>query len=317
MSMYSVVESAYLLDDTETAAAAYDLLLPYAHLPMTASLGIACFGSVRHALGMASLTTGDADRAVTHLRGAVHDNLVLGHWPAAVLSRARLAQALVLRSERGDAAEAQRELDIALHDAARLGTALPSDGRYSAAVSGGSEQRLVVCRRDGRQWGLALGHRTTLVEESRGMQYLAVLLANPGHEIAAMDLAAGPGLLMGVAAGAADGVAQPMLDEVAVRAYRLRLSQLQAEIDEFEKGNDLGRAARVRAEREWLIAGLTSATGLGGRVRHFANGEERARISVGKAIRRAVNRIAALEPVIGAELQATVQTGRRCCYRPR
>jgi hypothetical protein len=38
---------------------------------------------------------------------------------------------------------------------------------------------------------------------------------------------------------------------------------------------------------------------------------------VGKAIRRALARITAADAVIGAELQATVQTGVRCIYHPR
>lgn len=92
---------------------------------------------------------------------------------------------------------------------------------------------------------------------------------------------------------------------------------MRAEIDEHDGGNDLGRAARLRTERDWLLADLAAATGLGGRVRDFANDEERARISIGKAIRRALDCVAAAEPAIGAELRATVRTGRRCCYRPR
>jgi hypothetical protein len=56
---------------------------------------------------------------------------------------------------------------------------------------------------------------------------------------------------------------------------------------------------------------------MGGRVRQFATGEERARVAVGKAIRRALDRVAKADPFIGEELRATVQTGLRCCYRPR
>jgi hypothetical protein len=37
---------------------------------------------------------------------------------------------------------------------------------------------------------------------------------------------------------------------------------------------------------------------------------------VGKAIRRALTRIAEADPVIERELRDTIQTGVRCCYRP-
>jgi hypothetical protein len=74
--------------------------------------------------------------------------------------------------------------------------------------------------------------------------------------------------------------------------------------------------ARLREERDWLVGELAAATGVAGRSRLFTGNEERARIAVGKAIRRALNRISAADPVIGEVLQARVQTGLRCCYRP-
>lgn len=47
------------------------------------------------------------------------------------------------------------------------------------------------------------------------MQYLAVLLANPEHEIQAIELAAGPGPPSGDLVAVAS---QPILDEAALRA---------------------------------------------------------------------------------------------------
>ena len=51
VTMNGIVEAAFLLDDADIAARAYELLRPYAHLPMVGSLGITCFGSTEHALG--------------------------------------------------------------------------------------------------------------------------------------------------------------------------------------------------------------------------------------------------------------------------
>ena len=53
VTMNGIVEAAHLLQDTDTSARAYELLLPFAHLPMILSLGVASFGSVEHALGVA------------------------------------------------------------------------------------------------------------------------------------------------------------------------------------------------------------------------------------------------------------------------
>jgi hypothetical protein len=151
------------------------------------------------------------------------------------------------------------------------------------------------------------------VKHSLGMAYLAVLLANPRYEISAIELAAGPA----PSAAAGSEVIQPTLDEAAVRSYRERLSSLQEEIDEYESANDLVRAEQIRAERDWLVEGLASATGLAGRIQNFTGNDERARVSVGKAIRRAIDRIAAADPILGEELRNTIHTGRLCHYGPK
>jgi DNA-binding SARP family transcriptional activator len=96
-TLHCAVEAADLLDDADTAGEAYALLAPFADLPVIGGFGVTCMGSARHALGVASLTSGRIDRAVEHLQAAIHDNLVLGHMPAMLLSRARLGQALTLR----------------------------------------------------------------------------------------------------------------------------------------------------------------------------------------------------------------------------
>ncbi|MFC4530459.1 hypothetical protein [Sphaerisporangium dianthi] len=314
MSMYGVVETAHLLADTETSAQAYALLAPFAHLPVIVSLGVACLGSVRHCLGVASLTAGDLDRAVEHLRAAVQGNLAIGHRPAVVLSRARLGQALALRDGPRDE-EAHRQLAFAAQDAEALGMTVPGGGGrgFTARPFSGRRTTAARCRRRGEQWVVELGGRTVVVDHSVGMRHLAELLANPGYEIPAADLASGPRDRDAESARESD---QPVLDEAAKRTYKQRLSRLAEEIEEHEAMNDLERAAAVRAERDWLVAELTSAAGLGGRGRRLAGDDERARIAVGKAIRRALNRISEADPVLGGELRATVHTGLLCSYKP-
>jgi hypothetical protein len=305
VTMYTAVEAASLLGDTCTSAQAYALLTPYAHLPIMASLGVACLGSAEHALGVASLTLGEADRAVGHLRAAIDGNVALRHWPAVLLSRVRLAEALTLRAGPGDAAEAHAVLTTTARDAAALGMAVPR-----AAAPARTD--LLVCRRRGRGWQVDLGGRGVQVEHSVGMLHLATLIANPGHEIPAIELAAGPGLLTTVAASP-----QPVLDDLASREYRARIAQLDAEIGGLQGGGEADRATLAIAEREWLTGELAAATGIGGRARSFAGNEERARIAVGKAIRRALDRIAEADPAIGDRLRATIRTGLRCSYQPR
>ena len=172
-----------------------------------------------------------------------------------------------------------------------------------------------TCTREGRRWRIRLGSRSVLVEHRIGMLHLAVLLANPGIEIPSIELAIGATALTNRHVHT-DRSVQPALDRTAVQQYRQRLSHLRAEIDEMEFGDQGERAARARAERDWLMAQLAAATGLGGRTRHFPDDPERARLAVGKAIRRAIARIHESDPLAGEHLHHTVHTGMRCSYYP-
>jgi hypothetical protein len=72
----------------------------------------------------------------------------------------------------------------------------------------------------------------------------------------------------------------------------------------------------ARTERDWLTSQLASAAGFGGRTRSFPDQGERARVAVGKAIRRALARIDQADALIGDHLRQTVHTGVRCSYWP-
>jgi hypothetical protein len=316
VTMNGAVEAAYLLDEADVAARAYELLRPHANLPMIGSLGITCFGSVQHALGVAALTSRQLDLAIEHLTAAVQNNLALAHWPALVASRQRLAQAHALRGGPGDADAARRELDAATAEAASAGLPVPEYPGHPAAgpapaVAAGEAR----CQRVGRKWRVTLHSRSVLVEDSIGMVHLAVLLANPRQEIQAADLVAGLAGLSGTSGEA--GAAQRVLDPEAIAEYRNRLKRLDAQLNETGIGElEPDRARQARAERDWLVAQLSSAAGFGGRTRAFPDQPERARVAVGKAIRRALARITEADAVIGEHLRQTVHTGVRCSYWP-
>jgi hypothetical protein len=301
-TMNGIVETAALLGDAEVSARAYDLLRPYAGLPMVGSLGITCFGSVQHALGVASLTRGHLDQAVDHLRAAVQHNLALAHWPAVAASRRRLAEAYRRRGQPGDAEAARDELETIASQRATPRPPVPAEGDRDLA------DLVAECHRVGRKWRLAWRDRSVLMDDSIGITHLAVLVANPRREILAAELAAGLSALGTISDG---GSAHPVLDQAAIAEYRNRLRRLDAELDQRGGGD-----AEARAERDWLVAQLASAAGLGGRVRSFPDQGERARVAVGKAIRRALARIAEADPALGDHLRQTVHTGVRCSYWP-
>lgn len=308
LTMYCVVEAAFLLGDTEAAAQAHELLLPFAEQPTMASLPIACFGSVNHALGMALVTLGDLDNALVSLSNGLCRNLALGHLTAANVSRLRFAEVLERRAAPGDLAMATDLRSRAADLAARLEP-------QAAAVP--ARRFAVSCRRQGTRWRLELGPRSMLIAHSVGMMHLAVLIANPGSEIAAIDLVAGAeGLASGARPGPGAGSGQAVLDRPAVRQYEERLARLREQAEELEAAGNYGAAAKVRSEEDWLVSELGAGSGLAGRRRTFADGAERARIAVGRSIRRSLASIDSVDAVIGAHLRAAVHTGMKCWYRP-
>ncbi len=204
---------------------------------------------------------------------------------------------LAIRAGRARAAQVAAMLGIA----AQAGPATPEAAAHPAS-----------CTRHGRKWRIEVGARAALVDHSVGILHLAVLTANPGVEIAAIDLVAGVDAV-GHPPGRVGMSAQPVLDRTAIQQYRQRLAQLSSEID----GREPGRGPLLAsAERDWVLAELAASTGLGGQPRAFSDGKERARLAVGRAIRRAVAHIERADAVVGAHLRAGVHTGNYCWYRP-
>ena len=76
------------------------------------------------------------------------------------------------------------------------------------------------------------------------------------------------------------------------------------------------RAAKAEAEREWLLAELRRASGLGGRMRRTTSDSERARVNVTRTLRAALDRISVAAPQAGAHLKASIRTGLECRYDP-
>ena len=179
-------------------------------------------------------------------------------------------------------------------------------------------------RRIGEFWSLRWGRRTIQLADAKGVRYVAQLLARPGQELSAMELATG-----GQGAGeveASDSAAPlsfrvardlgPAIDAAARAAYRRRAEELATAAASAEAAGDRGRADRAREEQQALIRELAAATGLGGRARPTGDVNERARQSVTKAIKSALKRIRREHEELGRHLEATVRTGLFCRYEP-
>jgi hypothetical protein len=109
----------------------------------------------------------------------------------------------------------------------------------------------------------------------------------------------------------------PLIDIEALRAYRERLDELRAEIDQATRDTDLGSSERLVQEHDQLLAEVRRTTGLGGRIRTVANDPaERARKAVSGRIRDAIRRLDSITPRLAAHLDRSIRTGLRCAYVP-
>jgi hypothetical protein len=124
--------------------------------------------------------------------------------------------------------------------------------------------------------------------DSKGLRDLAVLLAAPGRPVHAVQLLTGQR-----PAGAG---ADPVLDDQARAAYRARLAELEAELDEADAHADPHRPERARLERDALVDELARAAGLGGRPRRRGDDTERARKAVTARVRDAIARVGRQHP---------------------
>lgn len=159
-----------------------------------------------------------------------------------------------------------------------------------------------VFHRDGRVWTLGYEGRQVHLPHTKGLADLAALLAAPGKDVPALELLGHP------ATGA-----DPVLDDAARRAYRARITRLDAAIADAA---DEAEAERHQAERAELVRQITAAAGLGGRPRRLGDDAERARKAVTARIRDAIEQILRAHPPLGLHLRATVHTGTYCAYRP-
>ncbi|MGE0297413.1 AAA family ATPase [Pseudonocardia sp.] len=286
---------------TDLVAPVYQALLPYAGLLNVG--GGQCAGlPVDDVLGRLAALAGDVPAAVRHARDAVALARALPSPPMLVGCLDHLADA-VARAGDDDPRHLRAE---AAALAVAAGVERPGRDRPPPVPDAAS--RAAALRRDGPSWVLATPLGSARLPDSTGLGQLARLLRTPGVEVAAVELAGLP--------GAPPTDLGPALDAQAKRAYRRRLQELQAEIEDAAACNDPVRGERAHVETEALLRELRRAVGLGGRDRPSGSDAERARVNVVRSLRRAIAAVGQQAPTLGAHLEVSVRTGRYCGYRP-
>jgi hypothetical protein len=220
--------------------------------------------------------------------------------------RAPLARLLGRRDE-------SRDLESAAAAAAeRLGLmSTPQVLPGPSSVRDRPTDRTAAATRDDDIWELTFGGVTGRVPDGKGMRDLAALLASPGQEVHVSDLTGG-----GEPRPAARGRGDALLDRRALAEYKRRLDELDADLAEAEAHHDEGTVAKLATERDFLLAELAAASGLGGRRRRLGDDVDRQRKAVRARLRDAITRIDSVHPDLGRHLTRAVRTGAFCAYDP-
>jgi tetratricopeptide (TPR) repeat protein len=174
-----------------------------------------------------------------------------------------------------------------------------------------------IFARSGDIWTVSYSGKTFSLKDAKGLGYIQRLLQHPGEEFHALDLLSGPAAVMnteGVVSIPRPGDAGEMLDARTKQDYRRRLLELREELEDLRERGDHEGAAKVKFELDFLVRELARAVGLGGRDRRAGSAAERARLSVTRAIKAALQKISEHHSSLGEVLGRSVRTGLFCCY---
>jgi tetratricopeptide (TPR) repeat protein len=320
-------EVVWRLEDTRRGEILYALLLPFGARCVTSGAAF-CGGSAERSLGLLASLLGRYDEAADHFERALLVNERMGGRPWVAYAEHDYARMLLARGGPGDRSAAFVRLHRAADAARTLGMIAlcarlePLMAERATEPADGAE---AVLRSEGEYWTLAYGGSAARVRDARGLRLIALLLASPGREFPAVELAAWPTPvpLAGVdvqsfakEAGlrtAVSTVGESSSDARARSEYRARLVRLREDAEEAERFNDPLRAARAREEIALLAEELAASERAG---RRGPTASERARLSVTKAIRYAIRKVESAHPALGRLLADTVKTGTSCRYEP-
>jgi hypothetical protein len=171
----------------------------------------------------------------------------------------------------------------------------------------------------GDYWELRYDGGGAMVEDCRGLRYIAILVQRAGTDprpLHARELVA---LTTGRTDGAIELEARDaLLDETARTQLFTRLEDLATQRDRACDAQEFERAAQLDDEYERIAAELRHAQGSGktGRRGAFADAGERARKAVAKAISEAITRIHAYKEVapLADHLAGAIRKGQWLSY---
>ena len=331
-AMALLTEVCCYLGDAERAAQLYRQMLPYAERNVVLDLHVS-FGPMARYLGLLASVMNRFAEAEQHLQAAFAMNRRMGSRQWLAHTHFDYAALLLKRGGNRDLSEALKHLDTAIEIASSCAmTRLAEQASALRAASSSAPDAAapaadtIMLRKEGDYWTVGRRAKLFRVKDLKGLAYIQQLTAHPHHEIFALDLMAGfqsgeptatdtAALESGLRAGLPEDAGE-MLDEQAKAAYSKRLTLLRDELEDALELQNSERAELLKDEIDALSRELGRAVGLGGRDRRAASSSERARISVTRAIKAAVEKITENDAELGDLLARTVRTGTYCVYVP-
>lgn len=183
-----LAEVCWALEDAVGAAAIYEAMLPFAGAHVVNGIAGASNGSADRHLGCLATLLGRFDVAEHHFEDAhrMHARMGARTW----LAHGQFAQARMLLARRGpeDGPKAVALLTRAGDEFREMGMRLYEERATTllAALVGGERGSF---RRDGGEWALEYQGVRTRLRDTTGVRYLATLLACPGRQMPASEIA--------------------------------------------------------------------------------------------------------------------------------
>lgn len=186
-----------------------------------------------------------------------------------------------------------------------------------------------ILRKTGSAWAIAFRGIEHPYPAWIGFDYLAFLLRRPNVQVDVKELIAAisdndSGVLGSVDIEELREGYHPddcydddaILDDQAKADYKARLLAIKKDRAEAQEDGNEARKYELDREAELIEKELRVNTGLSGRSRKFAGPRESARLSVRRAILRALKEIKRQSPPLYNHLHRTVKTGTKCSYEP-
>lgn len=157
---------------------------------------------------------------------------------------------------------------------------------------------------EGSTWRLIFEGKEITVPDSKGIRYLAKLLANPGKIFTALELAHPE--------AAKERFAQSDLettDTYSLREYRLRLQRIEENLEEARAYDHENEIYQLEEEKDAILKHVSGVSATGGRSR-LAGEKERARQAVSKALARATSSV----PMMSSHVHSCICRGQNLVY---